>query len=55
MIAVLMSKSGLNYFQSFSSAVIEAADLVFYVNNTNAWKFFFRNEVAQILHENVQT
>ena len=55
MIAVLMSKSGLNYFQSVSSAVIEAADLVFYVNTTNAWKFFFRNEVAQILHENVQT
>ena len=55
MIAVLMSKSRLNYFQSFSFAVIEAADLVFYVNTTNAWKFFFRNEVAQILHENVPT
>ena len=40
MIAVLMSKSGLNYFQSVSFAVIEAADLVFYINTTNAWKFF---------------
>ena len=38
MIAVLMSKSRLNYFQSFSFAVIEAADLVLYVNTTNTMK-----------------